>query len=190
MDVFEAIKGRRSCRRFLDRPVEKEKIMRILDCANYAPSPANKQPWEFIVVTHKSYHEKLRDASEETRKVLADRSGWKWMPTYRVDFVTEAPVLIAVVGDPARNGAEQFLDEPAKGYEQACSAAIQNMMLAAYAEGLQTLWFSLFEKKDARAIFGISEDKDPLAVICVGYPEQVGSAPPRKDLETKVRFIE
>lgn len=190
MDAIEALLNRRSCRKFTSQPVEKEKIMKILECANFAPSPANKQPWEFIVATDPKYNAELKTKVEAAREKLAVKSGWKWLPTYRVDFITEAPVLIIVTGDPEKNGAEQFLDEPGRGYEHACCAAIQNILIAAHSLGLATLWLSLFEKQDARSILGIDQKQDPIAIICLGYAEGLISAPPRKDLNTKVKFME
>ncbi|MFT9496831.1 nitroreductase family protein [Anaerosolibacter sp.] len=189
MDCIEAILGRRSCRSFKNQKVEQEKIITILECGLYAPSPANKQPWEFIVVENPEYNEKLRAAVEQSKEKLAEKSGWAWIPKYKVDFITQAPALIVVVGDPSKNGAEQFLEEPSQGFAHACSAAIQNMLLAAHSMELETLWLSLFEKADARKIFKIDEDKEPIAIICLGYPEYVGQAPPRKSIESKVKFI-
>lgn len=189
MECMEAILGRRSCRSFKSQPVEKEKIAAMLEGAIYAPSPANKQPWEFIVVTDQAYNEQLKATSELTREKLAARSGWAWLPNFRIDFLLQAPVLVVVVGDPARNGAEQFLDVPSPGYLEACSAAIQNLLLGAHAQGLATLWFSLYEKSDVRKIFRISEEKDPVAIICVGYAETVGTAPQRKGIRDKVTYI-
>lgn len=190
MECLEAILGRRSCRNFKNQPIEKEKIKLMIEAAIYAPSPANKQPWEFIVVNNPIYNKQLKETSEITKEKLAIRSGWKWLPTFKIDFLLQAPTLMVVVGDPDRNGAEQFLDVPSPGYLEACSAAIQNMLLAAHAQGLGTLWFSLFEKADVRSIFSISEDKDPVGIICVGYPEQIGSAPARRGIEEKVRFLD
>lgn len=190
MDCIETILSRRSCRSFLDKPVEEEKIRQILKCAIYAPSPANKQPWEFIVARGPEYGRRLREQAEKTKPYIASRSGWKWIPHYRLDFVSEAPVLIVVVGDPAKNGAEQFLDEPSSGFEHACSAAVQNICLAAHSLGLGTLWLSLYEKSDARAIFGVPRDKDPMAIVCLGYPARVSSAPARQGLAEKVRYLD
>ena len=102
----------------------------------------------------------------------------------------EAPVLIVVTGDPERNGAEQFLDEPGRGYDHACCAAIENMLLAAHGLGLATLWFSLFEKRDARRIFGIADNLDPVAIVCLGYTDVSPSAPARKELAAKVKFLD
>ena len=190
MDIIEALLNRRSCRKFTGQPVEKEKITKILECANFAPSPANKQPWEFVVAANPKYNLDLKRKVAATKEKVAAKSGWKWLPAYQVDFITEAPVLIVVTGDPERNGAEQFLDEPGKGYEQACCAAIQNILVAAHGLGLATLWLSLFEKRDARAIFKIDEQKDPVAIICLGYPQGVTLAPARKELSSKVIFLD
>ena len=68
-------------------------------------------------------------------------------------------------------------------------AAIQNMLLVAHSMELATLWLSLFEQTDVRKIFEIDEDKDPVAIICLGYPKYIGQAPSRKSIESKVRFI-
>lgn len=190
MECFDALLGRRSCRNYKSDQVEKEKITKMLEAAIYAPSPANKQPWEFIVVNNPEYNKKIKELGERTRSKLAERSGWKWMPTFNIDFLVQAPTLIVVIGDPAKNGAEQFLDEPSAGYIASCSCAIQNMMVAAHAQGLGTLWWSLFEKKEIRDVFGISADKDPIGIVCVGYPERVGTAPPRKGLAEKVRYFD
>ncbi|MDR7867055.1 MAG: nitroreductase family protein [Sporomusaceae bacterium] len=189
MECRDAITGRRSCRSFTGRAVEKEKLTAILEAALVAPSPANKQPWEFLVAADPQYNARLKDASEKTKHKLAARSGWKWLPTFNIDFLLQAPVLIVVLGDPSKNGAEQFLDEPSPGYLEACSAAIQNMLLAAHDQGLATLWFSLYEKSDIREIFAIDDDKDPVAVICVGYSERLAAAPARKTLDEKVKFL-
>ncbi|MDR3563925.1 MAG: nitroreductase family protein [Negativicutes bacterium] len=188
--MFEALLGRRSCRHFLARPVEQEKIMKILECAIFAPSPANKQPWEFVVTSNPKYNHELKAAVEVTKGKLAERSGWKWLPSFSVDFLLEAPVLIVVNGDPERNGAEQFLDEPGKGYEHGCCAAIENMLIAAHGLGLATLWFSMFEKRDVRKIFGVDKKLDPVAIICLGYTDVSITAPARKDFATKVKFLE
>ncbi len=190
MDVFEALLTRRSCRRFTDRPVEREKIMKILECAVAAPSPANKQPWEFIVAENPKYNQELKSAVDAVKGKLADRSGWKWLPAYATDFLLQAPVLVVVAGDPERNGAEQFLDEPGVGYEHACCAAIENMLLAARGLGLATLWLSLFEKRDARRIFGVDDKLDPVAIVCIGYSDAPCPPPARKELATKVKFLE
>lgn len=190
MDCLEAIKTRRSCRNYLEKTVERDKLHRILEAASYAPSPVNKQPWEFVVVINVLCKKQFFAAAEATRLKLAEKSGWKWLSAFNIAFLSEAPVLVAVLGDPAKNGAEQFLDEPGNGYIEACSCAVQNMLLAAHAEGLGSLWYSLFEQKDAREIFGLPADKVAIGVVCLGYAEREASAPRRKSVEEMTRFID
>lgn len=190
MDCIEAILGRRSCRAFTNQIVEDEKLQKILTCATYAPSPVNKQPWEFIVVRNRAYNHKLQEEAEKVKSYIAERSKWKWVSKYKVDFISQAPVLIIVVGDPSKNGAEQFLNTPVNGYKQACAAAIENICIAAHCLGLGTLWFSLFEAKSAREIFSIASDKDPVGIICLGYPAKELVAPPRKAVCEKVQYID
>jgi len=190
MECLEAILGRRSCRNFNSKSIEKEKINIMFEAAIYAPSPANKQPWEFIVTSNPKYNQALKETSDATKEKLAAKSGWKWLLTFNIEFLLQAPTLIVVVGDPSRNGAEQFLDVPSLGYLEACSASIQNMLLVAHSQGLATLWFSLFEKEDVRDIFHISKDKDPVGIICVGYPEHTTTAPARKGIAEKVLFLD
>ena len=189
MDCIQAILERRSCRNFLNKKVEEEKITKILECGFYAPSPVNKQPWEFIVVENKQYNDRLIEISSKAKKNAGEKSDWGWLPKMDVSFIKEVPVLIVVVGDPSRNGAEQFLEEPSKGYEHTCSASVQNMLLVAQSLGLASLWFTLFEKNDVRTLFDIDKEKDPLAIICLGYAENFGKTPSRKGIEDKVRFI-
>ena len=89
MDCFETIIGRRSCRNYKQDPVEKEKIGKILEAATFAPSPVNKQPWEFIVVNNSGYKQKFRAAADATRQKLAERSGWKWLPAFNIEFLSK-----------------------------------------------------------------------------------------------------
>jgi len=70
MDCMEAILNRRSCRNFKSQPVEKEKVTLMLEAAIYAPSPANKQPWEFIVTTNPAYGIQLKQTSEQPKKTF------------------------------------------------------------------------------------------------------------------------
>ncbi|RLB44129.1 MAG: nitroreductase [Deltaproteobacteria bacterium] len=189
MDVFEAIKGRRSCRSFLEESIPEETIIKIIEAGTWAPSPLNAQPWEFIVIEDQTTKEKIFEEAERCRNWGLETSGWKWLGKYRVDFLKSAPVLIAVVGDPKKTGLDAFLEEGNVGYQYACAAAIQNMHLAAHALGLGTLWFTLYDKKNMRAILEIPPEKNPVSILCLGKPAGETPASPRKDVSSKVRFI-
>jgi len=189
MDIFTAMKERRSCRDFLPEPVGMDNIEKILEAASWAPSPLNLQPWEFIVVINDGVKNRLFLEAERCIQWAFDRSGWNWLETYTADFLQSAPVVIAVVGDPRKSGVDIFLEEGGIGYQHACAAAIQNMNLAAYSLGLSSLWFTFFEKEPVREILGIGPDKTPIALICIGKSHGGIPQVPRKDVMKKTTFI-
>jgi nitroreductase len=189
MDVFTAIKERRSCRKFQPDAVGDGDIEKILEAGNWAPSSANQQPWEFVVITNAGIKERIFSESELCKQKLFERSGWKWLEKFPIDFVKEAPVVIAVIGDPKKSGADMFLDEgTGRGYLQGCSAAVQNMMLAAHALGLGSLWFTLFEAGPVRQILSLDAGKDPVALLCIGKPVS-GTSTKRKDFREKTTYL-
>ncbi len=191
MDVFTAIKERRSCRKFLPEPVDGKLIERILEAGNWAPSPANQQPWEFIVIRSSAVKDEIIGEAEPLKRKLCERSGWKWLDSYRIDFVKEAPVIIAVVGDPGKSGADMFLEEgTGRGYLEACSAVVQNMMLAAHALGLASLWFTLFEGGWLRKILGLDPGKDPVALVCIGKAAGGPAPAKRRDFRGKTVYMD
>jgi nitroreductase len=189
MDLFTGMKERRSCRDFLPEDVNEATIEKILEAATWAPSPLNSQPWEFIVVTNKEVKEKIFSEGERCRKWALEKSGWKWLGSYSLDFLRSAPVIIAVVGDPKKSGVDMFTEEGPMGYQAACAAAIQNMHLAAHSLGLGSLWFTLFDKKALREILGIVPEKTPLALICLGRPASHLAPVPRKGVREKATYI-
>ncbi|MBN1103616.1 MAG: nitroreductase family protein [Deltaproteobacteria bacterium] len=189
MDVFTAMKERRSCRNYSDEPVSEEAVARILEAATWAPSPLNTQPWEFIVVTNQGLKEKIFSEADRCRSWAMEASGWKWLGKYRADFLKSAPVIIAVIGDPSGSGVDMFQEEGGVGYQHACAAAIQNMHLAAHALGLGTLWFTFFDRGAMREILGVPAEKTPLALICLGKPGGDPQPMPRKDPKEKSSYL-
>ena len=189
MDIFTAVKERRSCRNFMPDAVSKEVLDKILEAGTWAPSAANNQPWEFIVVTNSEIKKDIFTESEKCRKVLFEKSGWKWVDRYKIGFIMEAPVIIAVIGDPKKTGADMFLEGGGLAYQHGCAAAIQNMLLAAHALGLGTLWFTLFEKQTIRKILKIDQAKEPLALICLGKSVAVSSPTPRKGANDVTAYV-
>jgi len=189
MDLFTAIKERRSCRNFLLDQVSEEILEKILEAAIWAPSPLNSQPWEFMVITNKEMKEKIFSEAERCRKWALEKSGWKWLGPYQINFLQTAPVIIVVIGDPKKTGVDMFMEEGGVAYQAACAAAIQNIHLAAHSFGLGSLWFTLFDKKILREILGIDPAKTPLALICLGKPGTPPTPTSRKDVKEKTTFI-
>jgi len=190
MDLFTIIRERRSCRSFLPEPVEEESILKILEAASWAPSPLNGQPWEFVVVTNDTVKQEIFSEGDRCRRWAFEKSGWKWMDSYNVDFLRSAPCIIAVIGDPAKTGADMFFEEgTGAGYQHACAAAIQNMHLAAHALGLGSLWYTLFDRSRMRGILDVDKEKNPLALILLGKPDGPPQKAARKDVGKKTRFV-
>jgi 5,6-dimethylbenzimidazole synthase len=190
MDLFSAIETRASCRQFLEDPVDRQTIEKILTAGGRAPSPLNTQPWQFMVITGPEKKQAIHDEAERCREWAVEKSGWKWMGKYKTDFLLQAPVLIVVVGDPKKSGMDMFQEEGSVGYQLACAAAIQNMLLAAHDLGLGSLWFTLYDKGHLRKILTIAEDKTPVSIVCIGKPGMSLSPVPRKAVAEKTVYLD
>ena len=189
MDFFTALKERRSCRNYLPEPVEETALEKILEAATWAPSPMNAQPWEFVVVTNQEMKEKIFAEADYRKKWIFEKSGWKWLDRYQVDFLKSAPAFIVVIGDPKKTGADSFIEGGGVGYQLACAAAVQNMMLAAQTLGLGTLWFTLFDRKALGEILGIDPEKSPVSIVCLGKAADPVQPVPRKSFRDKLTII-
>ncbi|MEM3673630.1 MAG: nitroreductase family protein [Candidatus Bathyarchaeia archaeon] len=154
MDVFEAIKGRRSIRAFQSCDIPQEIVDRLIDAARWAPSAGNIQPWEFVIVR------KL-----ETKRSLAEAA-------LEQTFIEEAPVVIVVCADENRSSRGYGIRGKTLYCLQDTAAAIQNIHLAAYALGLGTCWVGAFKEDEVRKILKTPAGVRPVAIIPVGYPAE------------------
>lgn len=151
MDIFTTLHTRRSIRRFTDAPVDSESVNRLLDAAMIAPSAGNARPWQFVVVDDKA--------------VLAEVPG---INKYAA-MAPEAPLGIVVCGDLDRERYKGF-------WVQDCSAAVQNILLAATGLGLGAVWTGIYPEAERVAGFQkllqLPERIIPLALVVVGHPAQ------------------
>lgn len=170
MDTLEAIETRRSVRKYLDRPVEFEKLTTILDAARKAPSAGNLQTWRFVMVTEKNLI--------------------KQVATYSVEqyWIATAPVLILVCTVPEKHELYYGLRGKRLYAVQDCAAAIQNLMLAATDLGLGTCWVGAFEEDKIKSLFEIPPDIRPQAIITLGYPDEVLEPRVLDPIENQVYF--
>ena len=146
--VFDAIYGRRSIRTYIeDKDVEQEKIVKLLKAGMAAPSACNIQPWEFIVVTD-------RDTVRQIKQSI-ERFG---------DY--NAPMVMVVCSYP------EFIPWEGDDGVRDCSAAIENMLIAATAMDLGTVWIGGFDPVLIRRILDIPSHVVPMGVIYVGYPAE------------------
>jgi 5,6-dimethylbenzimidazole synthase len=142
-----------------------------------------------MVITNQGLKEKIFSEADRCRQWAIEKSGWKWLNRYQVDFLKAVPAFVAVIGDPGKSGVDAFQEEGGSAYQHACAAAVQNMQLAAHALGYSTLWFTLFDKKGMREILGAPREKVLLALLCLGKPSGEIAQPPRKDFREKTTFL-
>jgi F420 biosynthesis protein FbiB-like protein len=186
--VLDAIKERRSIRKYLDRPVPRETIEEVLAAADWAPSAHNAQPWRFIVLADVSVKRKLAEAMAESWAADMAKDGTTVEPEklkIRAERFATAPVLILAC--LTMDGMRKFSDELRKNIErdsamQSLGAALQNLLLAAYMKGLGACWFGApaFCKETVRTMLKIPDDVEPEALIMMGYPAEKPTMPPRK----------
>jgi nitroreductase len=145
-DIFDAIYARRSIRAYQERDVEREKIEKLLKAAMAAPSACNLQPWEFIVVTEKDLLKQLKGTLGEGNY--------------------NAPVAMVICGNPTN------IPWDGDGWMQDCSAAVENMMIAAPTLGLGSVWIGGFDSDALTALLNIPAHVHPMCVVLFGYPAQ------------------
>ena len=175
-----ALKGRRSVRKYRPDPVPDEDLAAILEAARWAPSPHNSEPWRFVVLRTREAKERL--AAAMGQRWVQDLAGDGWTAEaiereLRVSRrrITEAPIVVVAClvdegldqyPDPKRQLAEQLMAAHSLG------AAVQNVMVGAYARGLGTCWMCapLFCPEVVLEALGLPADFKPQGLITLGYP--------------------
>jgi nitroreductase len=181
MELFEAIKNRRSIRRYTPEPVDDKKIEAILEAGRWAPSWSNSQCWRFVVVRDTRIKAKLAETLMPIK--LPDKE----IPNPAAMAFTVAPVIIVVCAETGKSGYKHGgSSEPAtnKGdwFMFDAALAVQNMVLAAHALGLGTVIIGAFDAVQAEKVLGVPEGYQAVTMFPVGVPAQPGKAPPRKEL--------
>ena len=175
--MIEAIRHRKSVRKFQEIAIEDQKLIEILEAARLAPSGNNKQPWVFIVIKDEILKQEVA--------VATNNQMW----------IASAPVVIVAIADicaRSENYAGMFVDEETSGFDlkraiRDTAIAVTHLLLEVDNQGLGACWCGAFRQEGIRPILGIPDDKFVLAVIPVGYPAEEPKARPRKDLESILR---
>ena len=170
MDVFEAIKGRRSIRRFTRENVSEDDLRRLLECAIMAPSAGNLQSWEFVVV---------RDAKRKRGLSAA---------ALDQTFIEEAPVVVVVCANEMRSGRGYGNRGVTLYCLQDTAAAIQNLLLAAHALGLGACWVGAFHEEEARTVLKVPRGIRPVAIVPLGHPDESPWDRERRPLSEVVHY--
>ena len=166
MDVLSAIQGRRSIRQYSSRPVEDEKLGKVMEAARLSPSANNRQSWKFVVIK-----------DDKTRARLTEAAG-------RQAFVAQAPIIIVACGtDP-----DSIMMCGQHRYSIDLSIATAYMILEAHEQGLGTCWLGSFDEKKVKEILDIPEGVRVVAVTPLGYPVEYPASRPRKRVDEIVCY--
>ncbi|HUL31568.1 MAG TPA: nitroreductase family protein [Thermodesulfobacteriota bacterium] len=170
MDLMEAIKGRRSIRKYKSDPVPEEVFRTLMEAVRWSPSWANTQCWEVIAV---------KDPSVKSELATALPKGNPAGPS-----MTAAPLVLVLCGKKGISGFYGGQTVTVKGdwLMFDTGIAMQNLCLAARSLGLGTVVVGMFDHKKAEKILGVPEDVEVVAMTPLGYPAAEGSTPKRKDI--------
>ena len=176
MDVFEAIRERRSIRKYKPDPISEEQLNTVLEAARWAPSWANTQCWNLVVVRDPQLKERLANALSPTNPTIA--------------AVKEAPILIVACAKMGKSGYKKGEAVTDKGdwYMFDVALAMQNLSLAAYGLGLGTVHVGLFDAPKVAEILDVPEDTAVVELMPLGYPAEQAVAPRRKELAEFIFF--
>jgi nitroreductase len=165
---MDAIRTRRSVRKYRSTPVAESTLKDVLNAARLAPSADNAQPWKIVVV---------RDEQVKL-KLAAACNGQK--------FIAQAPLVLVACGLP--DEAFQTVGGYMSSHVIDVSIAVDHLTLAAHALGLGTCWIAWFKEDKVREILGVPEDVRVIALTPLGYPDETPEKTPRKNLEELVVY--
>lgn len=179
--VYKAIAARRDVRVFLPDPVPVTVVRRILEAGHQGPSVGYMQPWNFIAIRDKQLLAELAELVERERVRAGEKFPDEQRDYYlrlKVEGLREAPWTICVTNDPTRGGPVVLGRNTIPETDLMSTAcAIENMWLAARAEGIGMGWVSMYEKEDLRTLLGIPEHIDPVALLSLGYTPHFADEP-------------
>lgn len=209
MDLFNAIRERKSIRRFKQAPVPEEIINRILEAGRMAPSANNTQPWSFVVIKDRAV---LKQMAEGVRGMIdrmvpyaeSEKQAQR-LAAYKSNYYTffqHAPVVIAVFMEAYDAGTDKLLVKmgyPAEDIRrlrplpglQSVAAAVQNMLLAIHALGYGSCWMTgpLVAQEAFEKLLGFGKEKFIAALLPVGIPDENPPAKSRKELQEIVKTL-
>jgi 5,6-dimethylbenzimidazole synthase len=190
--VYRAIHRRRDVRLFRDDPVPDELLARILAAGHHAPSVGFMQPWSFLVIRSMPIRERIKELYRRERQAAAcffDEPRRSQYLALKLEGICEAPVNLCVTCDPTRAGTQVLgrNSQPETDVYSTC-LAVENMWLAARAEGLGVGWVSILKTGELRDILGIPPHVIPVAYLCVGWPVDLPPRPMLQDVGWRDRL--
>jgi nitroreductase len=181
METLEAIRTRRSVRRYSNIPVEPEKLQAVLEAVQQAPSWSNRQCWNLVVVEDQA----VRDKISELSYVESFFAGFGYKSNPAQKALSQAPVVIVACANPLQSGdirGEQY-------YMADLGIATENLMLAAHDQGLGTVFVGVFDEDQLKALLEIPPYIRIVGLFPLGYPDgEAKGGPSRKPLTDFVHY--
>jgi 5,6-dimethylbenzimidazole synthase len=179
--LYEAIFRRRDIRQFLPDPVPDEVLARVLIAAHHAASVGFTQPWDFIIVRDLARRREVKRVFEQERARNAEQFSGPRREKFlslKLEGILESPLNLIVTCEPDRFGPGVLGKVDIREVEiySAC-LAVENLWLAARAEGLGVGWVSILRNDELRKLFAIPENVIPVAYLCLGYAAEFPSRP-------------
>ena len=198
MDIYDAINGRRSIRKYEATPVSEETLMNLARAAITAPNGGNAQPWDFVFVTDPDLIEKLGETLKEVHGEYFSKARKDQIEGQRLEKLVSsygrminAPAFVIVCMNIRDQQLNEAYEKWTKTWAQhSIGAAVENLMLAAVAEGLGTCWLGTPSwKSDAlKELLNIPNHVELVAMSPIGYPAEFPNARPRIPVEEVTHF--
>jgi 5,6-dimethylbenzimidazole synthase len=180
--IYRLIRSRRDIRQFASEPIPPETLLRILEAAHHAPSVGFMQPWNFILITSLELRGQIKalfeEVNEREARQVADDAKQRLYRSLKLEGLLESPMNIAVTCD-RRRGKPFILGRapvPDTDVYSTC-LAIQNMWLAARAEGVGIGWVSILDYSQVERLLGLPEGIQLIAYLCIGFPREFRPQP-------------
>ena len=180
MDIYEVIFKRRDIRNFRTTPVAEDVLHRILDAAHHAASVGFMQPWNFIVIRDPKIRREVKQVFEQENTRAMENYGGERRRLYeslKLEGILEAPLNLCVTCDRSRGGIVLGRNTIVDTDLFSTCCAVQNLWLAARAEGVGVGWVSILDNDALSRILELPSNVVPVAYLCVGYPERFPDEP-------------
>lgn len=180
--VLKVMRERRDIRNgFRSDPIPHEVLLRVLEAAHTAPSVGHSQPWDFVVIRSAETRAAMQDLAQRQREAYATslpKGRAKQFKELKIEAILETPVNIVVTADPTRGGRHTLgrHTQPQMAPYSA-ALAVENLWLAARAEGLGVGWVSFFDEREMVRALGLPEHLEVIAYLCVGYVDEFPDEP-------------
>ncbi|MFB6528758.1 nicotinate-nucleotide--dimethylbenzimidazole phosphoribosyltransferase [Streptomyces sp. NPDC056399] len=180
--VLRVMRERRDIRNgFRSDPIPHEVLLRVLEAAHTAPSVGHSQPWDFVVIRSAETRQTMHELAQRQREAYAKslpKARAKQFKELKIEAILDTPVNIVVTADPTRGGRHtlgRYTQPQMAPYSSAL--AVENLWLAARAEGLGVGWVSFFDEREMVRTLGLPEHLEVVAYLCVGYVDEFPEEP-------------